>query len=282
MLKLLRNEVGEFIKNINTVNNQFIFKFLNNFSIEERKVICIFLEFYSILTGKNEYKEYKENLEMYNKDLSHNERIKLINEQLDMILNNEILKSDFIIIAENIKEAAYEINYLVESISNLEDNENNRMNLEPYLLFIYETLPLELREITIKTIKCIREQNSNEILKIYQEEFESKKESPKKNSIFISIKEAFENIYKNLIPNHDNSDKEPQYVKLKTTLESICGDLFSVVEESKIGRLNMRKIKAISQEKFDIIKLVMNCDLLIYGNKKLKDIIHILDLVKLE
>ena len=282
MLKLLRNEVGDFIKNINEANNQFIFKFLNNFSIEERRVICIFLEFYSLLTGKNEYKEYKNKLEIYNKDLSYKERIKLINEQLDMILNNEILKSDFIIIAENIKESAYEINYLVESVSNLEDNENNKTNLEPYLLHIYESLPLELREITIKTIKCIREQNSNEILKLYQEEFENKKDSEKKENIFISIKDSFENIYKNLIPNHDNSDKEPQYIKLKTTLESICGDLFGVVEEAKIGRFNMRKIKAISHEKVEIIKLVMNCDYLIYGNKKLKDAIHTLDLLKLE
>ena len=282
MLKLLRNEVGEFIKNINTINNQFIFKFLNNFSLEERKVICIFLEFYSFLTGKNEYKEYKEKLEIYNEDLSHNERIKLINEQLDMIINNEILKSDFILIAENIKEAAYEVNYLIESISNLEDNENNKMNLESYLLYIYETLPSELREITIKALQCVREQSSNSILKIYQEEFENKKDSDKKQSIFVSIKEAFENIYKNLIPNHDNSDKEPQYIKLKTTLESICGDLFSVVDEAKIGRFNMRKIKAIATEKVEIIKLVMNCDYLIYGHKKLKEAIHTLDLVKLE
>ena len=282
MLKLLRNEVGEFIKNINNVNNQFIFKFLNNFSIEERKVICLFLEFYSLLTGKNEYKEYKAKLEVYNKDLSHKERIKLINEQLDLIINNETLKSDFILIAENIKEAAYEVNYLIESISNLEDNENNKNNLEPYLLYIYEALPLELREITIKTLKCVREQNSNSILKIYQEEFENKKDSKKKQSIFVSIKEAFENIYKNLIPNHDNSEKEPQYIKLKTTLESICGDLFAVVDEAKIGRFNMRKIKAVAAEKVEIIKLVMNCDYLIYGNKKLKDAIHTLDLVKLE
>ena len=282
MLKLSRNEVGEFIKNINETNNQFIFNFLNKFSIEERKVICMFLEFYSLLKGKKEYKEFKEKLEIYNKDLNHTERIKLINEQLDMILNNEILKSDFIIIAENIKETSYEINYLIESICNLEDNENNRMNLEPYLLYIYETLSSELREITIKTMKCIKEQNSNEILRLYQEEFENKKDSGKKQSIFISIKEAFENIYKNLIPNHDNSEKEPQYNKLKTTLESICGDLFSVVEECKYGRFNMRKIRAISHEKVEIIKLVMNCDYLIYNNKKLKEAIHTLELVKLD
>ena len=282
MLKLLRDEVGEFIKNIKSANNQFLFKFLNNFSIEERKVICIFLEFYSLLTGKSEYKEYKESLEKYNKDLSHNERIKLINEQLDMLLNNEILKSDFITIAENIKETAYEINYLIESICNLEDNDNNRTNLEPYLLYIYQSLSPELREITIKTLKCIREQNSNFILKLYQEEFENKKDSEKKESIFVSIKDAFENIYKSLIPNHDNSEKEPQYIKLKTTLESICGDLFKVVDECKIGRFNMRKIKAIAAEKVEIIKLVMNCDYLIYGNKKLKDTIHTLDLIKLE
>jgi hypothetical protein len=207
LLKLLRNEVGEFIKNIYTVNNQFLFKFLNNFSLEERKSVCILLEFYALLTGKNEYKEFKEKLEVYNKDLSYNERIQLINNQLDMILNNEILKSNFIIVAENIKETVYEINYLLESISNLEDNENNRNNMEPYLLYIYETLSEKNRDIVIKAIKCLMEQNSNQILKIYLEEFENKKNGENKPSIFISIKNAFENIYKSLIPNHDNSAK---------------------------------------------------------------------------
>ena len=199
-----------------------------------------------------------------------------------MILNNEILKSNFIIVAENIKETVYEINYLLESISNLEDNENNRNNMEPYLLYIYETLSEKNRDIVIKAIKCLMEQNSNQILKIYLEEFENKKNGENKPSIFISIKDAFENIYKSLIPNHDNSDKEPQYNKLKTTFESVCGDLFEVVEEAKIGRFNIRKIKAISRDKVEIIKLIMNCDNLFHGNKKLKEAIHTFDLVKFD
>ena len=282
LLKLLREEVSEFVKNIYSANNQFIFEFLHKFSFEERKAICSFLEFYALLTGKNDYKTYKEKLELYNKDLNHNERIELINNQLDMILNNEILKSNFIIVAENIKETVYEINYLLESISNLEDNENNRNNMEPYLLYIYETLSEKNRDIVIKAIKCLMEQNSNQILKIYLEEFENKKNGENKPSIFISIKNAFENIYKSLIPNHDNSDKEPQYNKLKTTFESVCGDLFEVVEEAKIGRFNIRKIKAISRDKVEIIKLIMNCDNLFHGNKKLKEAIHTFDLVKFD
>ena len=282
IVKLLRNEVGEFVKNINDVNNQFIFQFLSYFSYEERKIICLLLELYSLLQGNDKYKEYKAKLEKYNIDLSYNERVKFIDEQLDMILNNEILKSDFINIAENIKETLFEINYLIESISNIDTTESSRFNIEPYLLYIYETLPMELREIVIKIIKCLLEQNSNEILKLYEEEFENKKNSEIKTSIFVSIKEAFENIYKTLIPNHDNSDKEPQYKKLKITLESVCGDLFNFVEECKIGRFNLRKIKAINKEKVDIIKLVMNCDYLIYGNKKLKEAIHTLDLIKTE
>ena len=36
MLKLSRNEVGEFIKEINEVNNEFIFKFLNELSKKEK------------------------------------------------------------------------------------------------------------------------------------------------------------------------------------------------------------------------------------------------------
>ena len=113
------------------------------------------------------------------KDLTYNERIKLIKEQLNLILENKILKSNFIIVAENIKETTYEINYLIESISNLEDNENNRNNFEPYLLYVYETLSPELREITIEALKCLREQSSNSILKLYQEKFEDMKDSDK-------------------------------------------------------------------------------------------------------
>ena len=73
-----------------------------------------------------------------------------------------------------------------------------------------------------------------------------------------------------------------QYNKLKTTLESICGDLFNFVDDAKIGRFNTRKIKAISKEKVEIIKLIMNCDYLITGNEKLKESLYILDLMKLE
>ena len=253
ILKLLRNDVGEFVKNINDVNNQFVFKFLNTFSYEERKVICLLLELYSLLQGNGKYLEYKSKLEKYNIDLGYIERVTL-----------------------------YEINYLIESISNIEETDISQVLTEPYLLYIFDTLPMELRDIVIKTIKCLREQNSSEIFKLYEEEFEDRKNSEIKQSIFVSIKEGFENVYKNLIPNHDNSDKEPQYKKLKTTLESVCGDLFNFVEDCKIGRFNIRKIKAINKEKVEIIKLVMNCDYLIYGNKKLKEAIHTLDLIKIE
>ena len=281
LIKFARDEVYDFVININSINNQFIFSFLNKFSLEERKIICIFLQYYSLLKEDNKYNEYKERLDNYNKDLNYNERIKIINEQLDLILNNEMQKSDFILVAENIKETAYEINYLIEKISSIE-NHNDVIKLEPYLLYIYDTLSIELRQMVIKIIKCLREQNSYKILKLYQEEFENKLNDRKRQSIFISIKEAFENIYKNLIPQHDNSNKEEQYNKLKRTLDSVCNDLFLFVDECKIGRFNMRKIIAIDKEKVEIIKLVMNCDYLILNNKKLKDALHTLDLIKLE
>ena len=278
LMKFVKNDIYDFVVNINSVNNQTIFKFLNNFSSEERRIIGKFLQFYALLQENNKYNEYQQNLEIYNKDLNYKERIKLINEQLDMILNNEMQKSDFIIVSENIKETAYEINYLMDKISEV----GNSDEMEPYLLYIYETLSIDLRNIVIKIIKCIREQNSYKILKLYQEEFERKLNDRQKQNIFIGIKEAFENIYKNLIPQHDNSDKEEQYNKLKQTLDSICGDLFLFVDECKVGRFNMRKIIAIDKEKVEIIKLIMNCDYLIKNNKKLKDAMHTLDLVKVD
>ena len=279
LLKYFDESLSIFIKEIHDVNNQFVYQFLNNFSIDERKAICLFLELYASLTKKELYNNFKDRLQIYIEDLLYKDRIKMINNQLDMILNNEIIKSTFMTTAEDIKETAYEINYLIESIASLDDSINTT---EPYLIYLYETFPKELREITIKTIKCIREQNSNKIIELYFKEFEKKLNSKNKPSIFISIKEAFEKIDKSLIPNHDNSEKKPKYDKLKITLQSLCEDLFKFVDDCKIGRFNLRKIKAISKEKVDIIKLIMNCDYLIQPNKKLKDASHTLELVKFD
>ena len=279
LLKYFNDSIGIFIKEIHDINNQFIYQFLNNFSIDERKAICLFLEFYAALTKKDIYNIFKDRLQIYIEDLTYKDRIKMINNQLDMIINNEIIKSTFMTTAEDIKETVYEINYLIESISNLDDSVTK---VEPYLIYLYETFPKELKEITIKTIKCIREQNTNKIIGVYFKEFEKKLKERSKPSFFISVKQAFEKIDKSLIPNHDNSDKKPRYEKLKITLNSLCEDLFKFVDDCKIGRFNLRKIKAISKEKVEIIKLVMNCDYLIQPNKKLKDASHTLELVKLD
>jgi hypothetical protein len=278
LLKFFNEPIEIFIKEIHDVNNRFIYQFLNKFSIDERKVICLFLEFYSALTQKSKYNDFKDKLQAYIEDLTYNERLKIINNQLDMILNNEVIKSTFMTTAEDIKETAYEINYLIESISALDDNVDY---VEPYLIYLYETFPKELKEITLKTIKCIREQNTNKIIGLYYNEFE-KKLGKSRPSFFISVKQAFEKIDKTLIPNHDNSDKKPKYDKLKLTLTSLCEDLFKFVDDCKIGRFNLRKIKAISKEKVEIVKLIMNCDYLIQPNKKLKDASHTLELVKLD
>ena len=51
-----------------------MYQFLNKFSIEERKVICLFLEFYSVLTQKSKYNDFKDRLQVYIGDLTYNER----------------------------------------------------------------------------------------------------------------------------------------------------------------------------------------------------------------
>ena len=210
LLKYFNDSIGVFIAEIHDVNNQFVYQFLNNFSIDERKAICLFLELYAALKNRDIYNSFKDRLQSYVEDLTYNDRIKMINNQLDMIINNEIVKSTFMTTAEDIKETAYEINYLIESITTLDDKVDY---VEPYLIYLYETFPKELKEITIKTIKCIREQNTNKVIGLYFEEFEKKLKKPSKPSIFISVKEAFEKIDKSLIPNHDNSDKKPKYDK---------------------------------------------------------------------
>ena len=279
LLKFTNEKVGIFIKEINEVDNQSVFHYLNDFSLEERKIICYFLELYAALTKKEKYNDCKKGLEIYCEDLPYNERLKIINTQLDMIISNEALKSDFFKIAQDIKETAYEIDFLIESICQSDENTNEA---EPYLLFLFETFSKELREITIKTLKCIREQNNNKVLELYISVFDNKKEDKEKNSIFVSIKEAFEKIDKNLVPNHDNSDKKENYDKLKETLNPLCGDLFKFVDDCKVGRFNLRKINAISKEKLEITKLIMNCENLIQPNKKLKDASHTLSLIKIQ
>mgnify|MGYP004448532017 CR=1 FL=1 len=121
--------------------------------IEERNVIGYFLELYAVLTGKEKYNEYKKQLEVYTEDLNYIERLKIINTQLDMIINNEAPKYTFITTVENIKETAFEINYLIESICQLDEN---TQSTEPYLIYLYETFSKELREITVKSLKCIK------------------------------------------------------------------------------------------------------------------------------
>ena len=65
-------------------------------------------------------------------------------------------------------------------------------------------------------------------------------------------------------------------------MSPLCGDLFKFVDDCKVGRFNIRKIKAICKEKIEISKLIMNCENLIQPNKKLKDASHTLSLIKIQ
>ena len=277
LISYFDDSIKSYIDHIQSVDNEFIYRFINDFSIEERNVLCLFLEFYSMLTKQEKYKEYKDTLLKYTNDLNYQERIQLIKDELDMQLNNQDNKSHFMITAENIKETIYEVNYLIETISSLDENTTDT---EPYLIYIYQTLSKDLREITIKTIQCIKEQNSNKVINLYLKEFENMLDNDSKQNIFIAIREAFDKINKSLVPKQDNSDKKEKFNKLKFTLEGVCGDLFKFVDDCKMGRLNMRKIKAISSEKVDIIKLVLNCENSIEPNDKLETAIHTMSLLK--
>ena len=189
LVRFYDNSVLKFILEIKSVENESIYKFTNNFSDKERKLICIFLELYSIITKNNRYNEFKEDLNNYLEDLTYTERLEDINKKLDMILNNEIIKYMFIITAEEIKETTFEIDYIIEEICS-----NNEESLTPLVKNLFETINLQEREILIKSLKCIKEQNNSGYIENYIKELEDMKDAPEQSSIFNNISDSFEAI----------------------------------------------------------------------------------------
>ena len=90
----------------------------------------------------------------------------------------------FIIIAENIKETAYEVNYILEKISGEETEEELNGELDSFVLYLYSTISKELREITIKAMKCIREIGNSKKLETLSKKEAYSPEDPS-NSLFI-------------------------------------------------------------------------------------------------
>jgi predicted Zn-ribbon and HTH transcriptional regulator len=266
----------KFILEIKSVENESIYKFTSNFSDKERKIICLFLELYSIITKNKSYNEFNEDLQNYLTDLPYEERLTFINERLNMILENQIIKYMFIITAELIKETSLEIDYIIEEIMN-----NDEENLSDLIKNLFETLRIPEREILINTLKCIKQQNNNGKIENYIEELEQMKDNEEKQSIYNNVSDSFEAIKRVLNETRDKNEVFDSFSKLKNTLYGICKDLFYFVDQCKIGKFNFRKIKAISPIKVEIIKKLLDIEYMFKKNNNIKSAIEILKNLKL-
>ena len=101
----------------------------------------------------------------------------------------------FIITAEQIKETALEIDYIIEEIIK---NNFNYDSLSPLIINLFKSLTVPERDILIKSLKCIKEQKGNENFKNNIEKLEKMKRGDEKKSIFNNIHDSFESIYKNI------------------------------------------------------------------------------------
>ena len=264
--------VLKFILEIDSVENQTIYKFTNNFTDKERKTICVFLELYSLITKKNRYNEFKDELNNYLEDLSYNQRLEDINNKLDKIINNEEVKYMFIITAEQIKETSLEIDYIIEELISNESNDE----LSPLVKNLFERLKKPERNILIKSLKCIIEQGGNQKLKGNIEELEQIKDKSEKESIYKNINDSFGAIKKDISESKDKDEAKEPFQKLKYTLNSVCYDLFKFVEDCKKGNYNLRKIKAISPDKVEIIKTLLEIEYMFHKTDNLKNAIDLL------
>jgi len=279
LIRFFDYSVLKFILEIDSVDNQTIYKFTNNFSDKERKLICVFLELYSLITKNNKYNNFKEELNNYLEDLSYNQRLEDINNKLDKILNNEIIKYMFIITAEEIKETALEIDYIIEEI--ISNNNNENASLNPLVINLFETLKIQERDILIKSLRCIKEQNGNVSIKKIIEELEQMKDNNEKKSIYSNICDSFESISKNVFKSKNKEEIFGEFQKLKNTLNLICYDLFKFVDDCKKGNYNLRKIKAIAPVKVELIKKLLEIENMFHKSENLKNAIDLLRNLKL-
>ena len=259
LVRFYDNSVFKFIINIDSVENQTIYKFIHTFNDKERKIICKFLELYSLITNNPKYSEYQEDLSNYLDDLTYQERLDDIQYKLEKIYNNEIIKYMFIITSEEIKETAFEIDYIIEEIIN-----NTNEYLNDFSKNLFKTLGKKEKNILILTLKCLKQQGNNGNIEKYIEELETiDEEKPS----------MFEEIMKFLDKKKEDFE---QFIQFKNDLNAICFDLFEFIENCKRGKISVRKIKAIAPVKVELIKKLLDIE---YKFKKDKNIKNSLDVL---
>lgn len=278
LLYFFKRSVLVFVKEVITVSPQTIYEFTNEFSDSQRKVIVLFLELLGYLTKNPKYMALKEGFSDYLIDLPHSERLKEINSKLDGIINHEIPDTLFIVVCEEIKETSFEVSYIIENIP--EDGSKDE-----FLFTVFKTLDTEQRDILIKALAIMIEQKYTEYLVKAKEDFENLKDEPKGDSLFSYVQASFVKIKESISSDPEEKKKaEDKFNELKAILTSFCGDLFDFCDRSKAGTgsVSVRKLKAITPEKIEIIKIVLECELEFHEDMHLKKSIDYIKQLKFE
>ena len=210
-------------------------------------------------------------------DLTYEERLDDILDKLEKIYNNELIKYMFIITAEEIKETALEIDYIIEEIVN-----NTEEYLDDLSKTLFKTLGKKEKEVLIFTLKCIKQQENNGNINNYINELiDIEEENP---TIYKNVYDSFEAIKKKLSQTKDNEKKEvlEKFNQLKNTLNGICFDLFEFVDNCKRGIISLRKIKAIAPIKVEIIKTLLDIEYFFKKDNKVKSAIDVLKNIKIK
>ena len=286
LLSFFNDSLLKFVKDLNVADNQTIFKFTTEFTDKEREMLVHFIELMSVLLKNGKYLTIKEELDNYLKDLTYEERTKDINEKLDRVINNEVHKDLFIVVAEEIKETYLEVDYLVENvIANVANSDVDIEEDNNSLIFmIYKSLTVSQRDIVDKVLQCIKEFAYQPKMKKYQDEFALMKNSEQGQSLFVTVIKSFQSI-KEKATSVEGEEKEKlkeQYAKLKEVLKDICGDLFVFCDKCRNNEVSLRKLKAISKEKIDIIKLILEIEFLLFREPNIKSSYDYIKQIKFE
>jgi hypothetical protein len=83
--------------------------------------------------------------------------------------------------------------------------------------------------------------------------------------------------FKFMFPNQQEIDATDN-----ARLNGLCADLFRFCDQCAKGNVSLRKLKAISQCKVDIIKLLLECDYALTKNNNIKKALDFIKQLKLE
>ena len=186
-LKFFNQRLSEFISNVFYADNKTAFTFTSDFSEKEREAALNFLELNAYIKGDQKYLTIKDTLSEYKKDLNHEERIEHIGEMLEKFLRDEIGVDSFMLIAEEVKETFYEIDYIIEKLT-----ENEILHIEHFIFKLFLSLDSQRKEIILACLKAMNKINYNQKLEFCIEKLDDEKGKTVDYSIYGSILKSFE------------------------------------------------------------------------------------------